>query len=114
MFLLVLILNKTELLEQVLQSLVQAGVPGATIFDSTGMGRALAQSNHDSILAGIRTIFEYTRPHNKTIISVVNSPEQKESAIRSIKSVVGDMSKPGVGILFTSPLADVVGLNGNQ
>lgn len=113
MFLLVLILNKTELLEQILQSLVQAGVPGATIFDSTGMGRALAQADRDSIFSGIRTIFEHTRPHNKTIISVLNSPEQKEQAVRAIKDVIGDMSRPGVGIMFTIPLADVIGLNGN-
>lgn len=42
MKLLVFVLNKEEYLEDVLEAYVEAGIPGATIIDSEGMGRFLA------------------------------------------------------------------------
>lgn len=110
MYLIVLVLNKVELLEKVLESLSRVGVPGATILDSTGMGRALSESVPESIFTGLRTIFQYSRPHNKTIISVIESRESKDKAIDAIKAVLGDMSRPGIGIMFTIPLLDVIGI----
>ena len=41
MKLLVFVLNREELLEQVLEAYVEAGISGATILDSEGMGRFL-------------------------------------------------------------------------
>jgi hypothetical protein len=41
MKLVVFILNREELLEQVLEAFVESGVPGATLLDSAGMGRML-------------------------------------------------------------------------
>ncbi len=112
MYLLVLVLNRVELLEQVLESLARAGIPGATIIDSTGMGRTLAQTDHDdvSVLAGLRSIFQYSRPQNKTVFSVVETGEKLERALAAVKDVLGDMSRPGVGILFSLKLADAIGL----
>ncbi len=114
MYLVVLVLNKVELLEQVLDELVRAGICGATILDSTGMGRALANSHDDSILAGIRSIFQYSRPHNKTVFFVVQTREQSQSAVVAVKKVLGDMNRPGVGIIFTLPVLDVSGIPNNQ
>ncbi len=110
MYLIVLVLNKVELLEKVLEELVRAGVTGATVLDSTGMGRALAASNDDSILAGIRSIFQYSRPHNKTIFTIVHTREQSQKVSAVIKGLLGDMTKPGVGIFFTLPVMDVNGV----
>jgi nitrogen regulatory protein P-II 1 len=39
--LVVFVLNREELLEQVLEAYVEAGITGATILDSEGMGRFL-------------------------------------------------------------------------
>jgi nitrogen regulatory protein P-II 1 len=111
LYLLVLVLNRVELLEQVLESLVRAGIPGATIIDSTGMGRTLAQADHDaSFLAGLRSIFQYSRPQNKTVFSVVETKEKLERALAAVQEVLGDLSRPGVGVLFTLKLAGEIGL----
>ena len=111
MYLLVLVLNRVELLEEILETLVQAGVPGATIIDSTGMGRTLVQADHDaSFLAGLRSIFQYSRPENKIIFSVVGTKEKLEQARAAVQEVLGDISRPGVGIIFTLQLLDVTGL----
>ncbi|MFY9542676.1 MAG: P-II family nitrogen regulator [Dethiobacteria bacterium] len=111
MYLIVLVLNRVELLEDVLESLVQAGIRGATIIDSTGMGRTLAQADHEvSVLAGLRSIFQYSRPQNKTVFSVVETKEELERATTAIKEKLGDMTRPGVGILFSLKLGEAFGL----
>ena len=72
MILLVLILNKEEHLEEILELFVELGVSGATIIDSVGMGRILS---HDiPIFAGFRSLMRGSRPYNKTIFSIV--PEE--------------------------------------
>lgn len=111
MYLFVLVLNRVELLEEILGRLVRAGIPGATILDSTGMGRTLVQADHDApILAGLRSIFQYSRPENKTIFSVVKTRDKLEKARATVEEVLGDMSRPGAGIIFTLQLLDVTGL----
>ena len=111
MYLIVLVLNRVELLEDVLESLVQAGIHGATSIDSTGMGRTLAQADHEvSVLAGLRSIFQYSRPQNKTVFSVVETKEELERATTAIKEKLGDMTRPGVGNLFSLKLGEAFGL----
>jgi nitrogen regulatory protein PII len=110
MYLIVLVLNKVELLEKVLENLSRVGVPGATILDSTGMGRALSESVPESLLTGLQALFQHSRPHNKTIFSVIESKEKKDRALAAINEILGDMSRPGIGIMFTITLLDVIGL----
>ena len=59
MQLLIFILNKEELLEEVLEAFIELGISGATIIDSIGMGRILA---HDiPIFAGFRNLIQDSR-----------------------------------------------------
>jgi len=110
MYLFVLVLNRVELLEEILERLLRAGIPGATIIDSTGMGRTLVQADHDApVLAGLRSVFQYSRPENKTIFSVVKTKEKLEKARAVVEELLGD-SQPGTGISFTLQLFDVTGL----
>ena len=77
MKLLILILNKVERLEEVLEAFLEAGVTGATIIDSIGMGHIL--SEEVPIFAGLRFMFAGAKPHNKTIFSVIR--EEKERLV---------------------------------
>ncbi|NMD32901.1 MAG: hypothetical protein GYA84_02800, partial [Firmicutes bacterium] len=78
--------------------------------DSTGMGRTLVQADHDApVLAGLRSVFQYSRPENKTIFSVVKTKEKLEKARAVVEELLGD-SQPGTGISFTLQLFDVTGL----
>ncbi len=65
-----LVLNKEELLETLLEGFIEIGVSGATIFDSIGMGHIL--SSDVPIFAGLRFMFAGSRPLNKTLISVIS------------------------------------------
>ena len=107
MKLLILILNKVEKLEEVLEGFIEAGVTGATLFDSVGMGHII--SDEVPIFAGLRFMFAGAKPHNKTIISVIKN-EKEDEVIHILRNILGDLGEPGTGIVFTLPLDRVDGL----
>lgn len=107
MKLLVLILNKVEKLEEVLEGFLEVGVTGATIIDSIGMGHIL--SEEVPIFAGLRFIFAGAKPHNKMVFSVITE-DKVEPVIKVLKKIIGDLGQTGTGIVFTIPLDHVEGL----
>lgn len=107
MKLLILLLNKVEKLEDVLEGFVEIGITGATVIDSVGMGHIL--SEEVPIFAGLRFMFAGAKPHNKTIFSVIKD-EKEEEAIKLLRKILGDLKKPGTGIVFTLSLDRVEGL----
>jgi len=107
MKLLILILNKVEKLEEVLEGFIEIGISGATVIDSVGMGHII--SEEVPIFAGLRFMFTGSKPHNKTILSVFKK-EKEEPLVRLLKKILGDLNKPGTGILFIFPIDRVEGL----
>ena len=107
MKLLVLILNKVEKLEEVLEGFLEVGVTGATIIDSIGMGHVI--SEEVPIFAGLRFMFAGAKPHNKMIFSVITD-NKEDPVINVLKKILGDLGQTGTGIVFTMPLDRVEGL----
>jgi hypothetical protein len=107
MHLLLLVLNKEEHLEEVLEVFLELDIHVSTIIDSIGMGRILA---HDiPIFAGFRNLMQESRPGNKTIFTVVD--EQKiPLIIQGIEQICGSLDEPGAGILITFPVVTVKGV----
>ncbi len=108
MKLLVFVLNREELLDDVLAAYVEAGIEGATILDSEGMGRFLTYEV--PLFADFKEFMKGNKPYNKTIISVVKHEERIPELITLLDSVCGDLSKPGTGIVFTVPIDFYKGL----
>lgn len=104
---LVLILNKVEKLEEVLEGFIEIGVTGATVIDSVGMGHIL--SEEVPIFAGLRFMFTGAKPHNKIIFSVIKK-DKEEAVVKLLQKILGDLNKPGTGIVFTLPVDRVEGL----
>lgn len=104
-----LILNKTEKLNDVLEAFVKVGINGATVVDSQGMGSALSESNLPMFGGFLRTVLDNNRPFNKVVFSVVKDEEVLNDAIAAVEDILGDMSKPGVGLMFVMPVDRVVG-----
>jgi nitrogen regulatory protein PII len=107
MKLFVIILNHVEYLEDLLSALLEIGISGATILDSTGMGRVL--TTQIPIFAGLRDAFPNATPVNKTILVVVNEDQIDDVEI-VLEEVCGDFEEQGVGIYFCVPLDFVKGL----
>ena len=106
MELFVLILNRVELLDDVLSYFVEAGISGATVIDSVGMGRIIATM---PIFAGFRDLMVGNRPTNKTILAVVDGGVVPE-LIAGVERIVGDLAVPGTGLVFTLPVNHVQGI----
>ena len=106
MKLLVIILNRPEKLEEILEGFIEIGITGATIIDSVGMGHIISQEV--PIFAGLRHIFVGAKPYNKTIFSVVKE-EKIELAIEVLEKILGNLNEKGKGIVFVIPIEKVIG-----
>ena len=114
MYLLVLVLNKNEHLNPVLERFMDIGISGATMVDSKGMGREFMECE-SPVVGGLRKlIYEQCRPHNVTIYSIVKDEETIDRATSEIESIVGDLDRPGTGVLFVIPLIRVKGFKQNE
>ncbi len=111
MNILFLVLNKTEYLDEILDAFVEIGVRGATILDSQGMGGALSTGGKDiPFFGGLRTLLDNSRPYNKTVFTVIEDEEVLKKAVKEVKRILGNMNDPGVGLMFTLPVGEIIGM----
>lgn len=106
-----IVLNETEFLDDILDEFVKIGIKGATILDSQGMGRALTARGDEPFFGALRNLLDNSRPYNKTIFTVVEDKDLLDKAIESVKNVVGDIHRPGVGMMFTLPVGNIYGMS---
>jgi nitrogen regulatory protein P-II 1 len=105
MQLLIIVLNREEYFTPLTTLLVEAGVSGATILDSRGLGQFLAYDV--PIFAGLRKFIGEPKSISQTILAVLDST----TFIRFKELLVEegiDFTKPGVGIIITLPINEVI------
>lgn len=108
MQLLFIVLNNSEYLDEVLESFIELGISGATVLDSTGMGRIISRDL--PIFAGFKNVFSVAEPNNKTIFTLIKNDEF-DRVMKAVEQVTGSFSDKGVGIAFSIPVAEIRGLN---
>lgn len=108
MKLLIYVLSHVEKLPILLKQFNEEGISGATILDSSGMGRELSERDEFSIFGSMRALIDQNNRTTKTLFLVVEDDEVKKIE-KVIEKVIGDLSKPDQGILFTLPLDYVKG-----
>ncbi|MBW2057886.1 MAG: hypothetical protein JRH07_18600 [Deltaproteobacteria bacterium] len=100
--LLVFVLNKEELLDEILTGLLDIGVSGATVVDTMGMLQVISQDI--PIFAGFRSMTTGGRGHNKTVFSVIEDEEILREAIAFVEETCLQSHQQTIGILFAAPL----------
>ena len=110
MYMLIMVLDDSENLNDVLQAWVDAGVPGVTILESTGINRVLPREQAGPMFAGFSHIFGSGRVGHNTIFAVIESMELAETAVKATEAVVGDLNEPNTGIDFVLPVAKSWGI----
>ncbi len=114
MKLMVIILNKIDALDYLLEGLSAAGIGGATIIESSGLAMTLSKLDSSFVSASIRALFSGDNDEdNRTILSVIRN-DQLEIARKVVYNTVGDLSLPNTGILFTVPIDFAEGINKNR
>lgn len=115
MYLLVNVLEQTEHLPHILEAFAKIGIKGATVLNSTGMGRVLMQTKASSQLSEhINKVIADLESSNKTILTVIKDKNVLDQAINIIKCFCGDLREPGKGILFVMPVEIAKGLSEAQ
>ncbi len=106
MKLLFVVLNSAEKLEEVLEGLVEAGVTGATVVDSIGMGHLLESV---PLFAGVRGMFRSAHARNHVIFSVIDDALAAE-VMKVMEQVLDCSHAKGSGIAFTVPVDSAIGI----
>jgi nitrogen regulatory protein P-II 1 len=106
MKLLFIVLNSTDKLEEVLEGLIEAGVTGATVVDSVGMGHIIEDV---PLFAGMRNIFRAAKPRNNMIFSVINDSQAAET-MQVLDKILACSHGRGDGIAFTLPIDSAIGI----
>lgn len=113
MFLVVFVLDDPDYCSEILEAWQQAGVRGATVFESTGLGRynrARARRDDFSIMPSLKQFFESDEVRHRTIFSVVQTQQQIDAMVAAASRIVGDLSQPNTGVLFVLPVLQVYGI----
>lgn len=110
MQLLVLILKKVEVMNELLKSLVKSGVKGATILEGTGMAEALVDMEDLPLFGVLRRILADEEREASKVMMIVLKDEQVKTTRDVIKEVIGDLNVPNTGIMFSIPITFVEGL----
>ena len=108
MQLLFFVLNRSEMLDDILTSFADHDIHGATILDSKGMVHLLASHSDEGevpFFGAMRAFLKPERENSNLIIAAVND-DHVENAVNAI----GDLSKPDTGVVFTVPISYVKGL----
>lgn len=108
MKLLIYVLIKIDLLQTLLGALAKEGISGATIIDSTGMGRELAEHDEFSLFGSLKALMSNNNHLTKTMFFVTEN-DQVDLISKTIERIVGPLDKPDSGILFTLPIDAVKG-----
>lgn len=112
MYVLFIVLNDVNQLDEILERFVKVGVKGATVLDSQGMGGAMVHGSNRNIplFGSLRTLMDSARPYNKTIFSVLDSEEMLEKTVGAVQDLFDDVPSKGLGFMFSVPIGKIYGM----
>jgi len=106
MFVLFIVLNDVDYLDEVLARFLRLGVGGATILESQGMARAIVHNNFESIplFGSLKSLLTDSHPYSKTIFTVLQSQEMVDKTVAAVQELLSDVAKSDTGFIFTVPV----------
>ncbi len=106
MFMVFFVLDDPDLLMPVLEAWEKAGIPGATIIESTGLQRV----KHKFVPMRFAVPFYTDEVSHQTLIAMVENETLIQKALEASESVVGDLSNGRTGVFAAWPLSFTKGL----
>ena len=114
MYLVLLVLNDPDKLEELLIAWEENGVQGATVLFSTGLGRIRQMDTRRDdmpLIPSLRDFYEIPENMNRTIFTIVKNEAQVEAIVAATKKVVGELDEMETGLLLVLPVAQAYGVN---
>ncbi len=110
MFMLIMVLDDSTRLNEVLRAWTNAGVKGVTIIESTGLNRVLPRETAQPMFAGFSQIFGSGRVGHNTLFAVIEDVALAETAVAATEAILGDLRQPHTGIVVVVPVVKTWGL----
>ncbi|EXJ24386.1 hypothetical protein ADIAL_0125 [Alkalibacterium sp. AK22] len=108
MELVVIVLNKIDLLDEMLSQFMKFKIQGATVIDSSGMGHLI--SNQFPMFSMFAELGEEREANSKTIFTVVKDEDERKEVLSVVESVCGKLEEPDTAIFFSVPVNFTKGL----
>lgn len=115
MNLILFVLHDPGKLRELLDAWTEAGISGATVLYSTGLGRITqAEALRDDlpIMPSLEDFLPRAEHFNRTVFSMIDDEAVVERVVAATQRVVGDLCEPDRGLLMVLPVAQVYGLRG--
>ncbi len=106
-----LVVDQLEVFPTVMEAWNAAGITGITIFETTGMGREMAQRDDLPLMPSLRNLFESREEGHRTLMAVVGDDFNVDALFDATEAITGPLDAPNTGIMLTVPVAKVRGLN---
>lgn len=97
-----------------LEAWARVGVTGATILDSSGIGRQLAGRDDLPLIPSIRAVLRTQERTHRTIFSVIPDTFDSLELVRATEAITGPLEAPHTGILIVLPVLEAYGLRENE
>lgn len=102
MYLLFVVLENEDLLDEMITGWLDMGISGATVIETTGALQLISQ--HVPIFAGLRSLTSGGSRHNKTIFAVIENQELIDLAVGFIENLCRQKGQPRQGVYFVTPV----------
>jgi formyltetrahydrofolate hydrolase len=99
----IIVLNKTECLQELLEEFSERKLQGATVISSHGMMQELSEEDELRFILSLRHILNPEHKENRTIFMAA-SESKVPIIIEAVNKVTGGLDKGDTGILFTVPI----------
>lgn len=109
MELVIIVLNKTDLLDEILSLFMRYKIKGATVLDSNGMGHLIA--SQFPMFSMFAELGEERAANSKTIFTVVKDEAERKEVLSIAESVCGDLNQPDNAIFFSVPVTFAKGID---
>jgi len=113
MSLILFVLHDPEKLISLLDAWKEAGVSGATVFFSTGLGRihqSKALRDDLPLMPSLEDFLPQPDRLSRTIFTMVDDEGLVDKVVAATQQVVGDLCEPDRGLLMVLPVSRVYGL----
>ena len=113
LFLVVFVLNDSNLCHDILNAWEEAGIRGITILESSGLGRVRKAGLIDDLplMPSLSDIFKDAETRHRTLFTIVNGQEKVSAIVNATQSIVGDLENENTGLLFSVAVSEVFGKN---
>jgi len=106
MKLLIVVINKTEFVPDIISTLVELNVRGMVVLESENVVHFLAQEV--SIFVGLRELIQPTRSHNKMIFSYTDNSNILKDLYEMLKKIKIDLTSSGMGYALVINIDEIV------